>query len=54
MFHTRFRLILVKQLHLQRRRFLENDQPETRIVYGDHVCKQIGMKWAIFIEDVLP
>jgi hypothetical protein len=22
----------------QRRQFLETDQPETRIAYGDHVC----------------
>jgi hypothetical protein len=27
---------LVKQF--QRRRFLEIDQPETRIAYGSHVC----------------
>ena len=24
--------------HFQRRRFLEIDQPETRIAYGSHVC----------------
>ena len=28
----------------QRRRFLEINQSETRIVYGSHVCKQIGLK----------
>ena len=28
----------------QGRRFLEIDQSETRIAYGSHVCKQIGMK----------
>jgi len=39
---------LVQQL--QRRRFLENDQPETRNVYGSHVCKWIGIE--IFIEDL--
>jgi hypothetical protein len=50
MFHTKFRFHLVKQL--QRKRFLEIDQQETRIVYGDHVCKRIGMKWAIIIEDL--
>ena len=33
------------------RRFLEINQPETRIAYSSHVCKQIGMKLAIFIED---
>jgi hypothetical protein len=27
---------LAKQF--QWRRFLENDRPETRIAYGDHVC----------------
>ena len=27
----------------QRRRFLEIDQPETRIAYGGHACKRIGM-----------
>jgi len=27
-------------------RFLEIDQPETSIVYGGHVCKQIETKWA--------
>jgi hypothetical protein len=32
--------------------FLEIDQPETRIAYGGHVCKRIGAKWAIFIEDL--
>jgi hypothetical protein len=32
----------------QRRRFLEIDQPETRIANGSHVCKQIGMKITIF------
>jgi hypothetical protein len=32
------------------RRFLEIDQPETRIVYGSHVCQWIGTKLAIFIE----
>jgi hypothetical protein len=39
---------LAKQL--QRRRFSEIDQPETRIAYGSHVCKRIGTKLAIFIE----
>jgi extradiol dioxygenase family protein len=39
---------LAKQF--QRRRFLEIDQPETRIAYVGHVCKWIGTKLAIFIE----
>ena len=39
---------LAKQF--QRRRFLEIDQPETRIAYGNHVCLRIGTKLAIFIE----
>ena len=37
---------LVKQF--QRRRFLEIDQSETRIVCSSHICKWIGTKWAIF------
>ena len=32
--------------------FLEIDQPETRIAYGSHVCKWIGMKREIYIEDL--
>ena len=31
---------------------LEINQSETRIVCGGHVCKWIGTKWAIFIEDL--
>jgi hypothetical protein len=45
-----FSVHLAKQF--QRRRFLEINQPETRIAYGSHVCQQIGMKLAIFIEDL--
>jgi hypothetical protein len=41
---------LAKQF--QRRRFLEIDQPETRIAYDSHVCQQIRMKLAIAIEDL--
>jgi len=41
---------LAKQL--QRRRFLEIDQSETRMAYGGHICKWIGTKWAIFREDL--
>jgi hypothetical protein len=36
----------------QRRRFLKIGQSETRIACGGHVCKWIGTKWAIFIEDL--
>jgi len=41
---------LAKQL--QRRRFLEINQSETRMAYGGHICKWIGTKWAIFREDL--
>jgi hypothetical protein len=41
---------LAKQF--QKRRFLEINQPETRIAYGSHVCQQIGMKLANFIKDL--
>ena len=34
---------------LQRKRFLEIDQPETRIACGGHVCERIGTILAIFI-----
>jgi S-adenosylmethionine:diacylglycerol 3-amino-3-carboxypropyl transferase len=34
------------------RRFLEIDQSETRIACSGHVCKEIRMKWAIFIENL--
>ena len=39
---------LAKQF--QRKRFLEIDQPETRISYGSHVCLRIRTKLVIFIE----
>ena len=32
--------------------FLEINQSETRIAFGGHVCQRIGIKWAIFIEDL--
>jgi hypothetical protein len=32
--------------------FLEINQSETRIACGGHVCKRIGTKLAIFIEDI--
>jgi hypothetical protein len=41
---------LAKQF--QRRRLLEIGQSEKIIVCGDHVCQRIGMKCAIFIEDL--
>jgi hypothetical protein len=41
---------LAKQF--QGRKFLEINQPETRIANGSHVCSQIGMKLAILIEDL--
>ena len=41
---------LAKQF--QRKRLLEIGHSETRIVCGDHVCQRIGMKCAIFIEDL--
>ena len=31
--------------------FLEIDQPETRIAYGDNVYKRIWLKLAIFMDD---
>jgi hypothetical protein len=36
----------------QSRRFLEIDQSETRIACGGHVCKWIGAKCAVFIENL--
>ena len=36
----------------QRRIFLEIDQSETRIACSGHVCKPIGTKLALFIEDI--
>ena len=32
--------------------FLEINQSEKRTACGGHVCKQIGTKWAFFIEDL--
>jgi hypothetical protein len=49
MLPTKFRNHLAKWF--QRRRFLEINQSETRIACGGHVCKWIGTKWALFIED---
>jgi hypothetical protein len=36
----------------QRRRFKKIGQSETRIACGGHVCKWIGTKLTIFIEDL--
>ncbi len=36
---------------LQRKRFLEIDQSETRIACGGHVCIWIETKLALFIKD---
>jgi hypothetical protein len=33
-------------------KILKIGQSETRMVCGGHVCKRIGTKWAIFIEDL--
>jgi hypothetical protein len=41
---------LAKQF--QSGRFLAIDQPETRIAYGSHVCKQIEMERAMLIENL--
>jgi hypothetical protein len=41
-------VLLAKKFQI--RRFLEIDQPETRIAYGIHVCKWIGTKLTTFIE----
>ena len=41
---------LAKQF--QRRRFLEIDKSETTIACGNHVCKRIGTKCAIVLEDL--
>ena len=36
----------------QRRKYLEIDQPETRIAYDDHVCQRIKAKWEILKEEL--
>ena len=41
---------LAKQL--QRKRFLEIDQSETRMACGGHVYQRMGSKCAIFIDDL--
>jgi hypothetical protein len=41
---------LAKQL--QRRRFLEIDQSETRMACGEHVYERMGIKCAICIDNL--
>jgi hypothetical protein len=50
MLPTKFRFIW--QRGFRGEDFLEINQSETRIVCGGHVCKRIGTKWTIFIEDL--
>jgi hypothetical protein len=50
MLPTKFRFIW--QSGFRGEDFLEINQSDTRIVCGSHVCKWIGTKWAIFIEDL--
>jgi hypothetical protein len=50
MLPTKFRFIW--QSGFRWEDFLEINQSETRIVCGGHVCKRIGTKWALFIEDL--
>ena len=49
MLPTKFRFIWQSGF---REDFLEINQSETRIAFGGHVCQRIGIKWAIFIEDL--
>jgi uncharacterized protein YbaR (Trm112 family) len=50
MLPTKFRFIW--QSSFRDDNFLEINQSETRIVCGGHVCKRIGNKWAVLIEDL--
>jgi hypothetical protein len=50
MLTTKFRFILPSDFRGDD--FLEINQSETRIACGGHVCKRIGNKWALFIEDL--
>jgi hypothetical protein len=50
MLPTKFRFIW--QSGFRGEDFLEIKQSEKRFVCGSHVCKRIGTKWAIFIEDL--
>jgi hypothetical protein len=47
---TKFRFIWL--LSFRGEDYLETDQSETRITYDGHVCKLIGTKLAISIEDL--
>jgi hypothetical protein len=47
---TKFQFIL--QSGFRGEDSLEINQSETRIICGGHVCKRIGMEWAVFIEDL--
>ena len=49
MLPTKFWFIL--QSGFREEEFLEINQSETRIAFGDHVCQRIGTKLAIFIQD---
>ena len=51
MLPTKFRFIW--QSSFRGKDFLEINQSETRIVCGGHVCKRIGTKLAILIEDMI-
>jgi hypothetical protein len=50
MLPTKFRFIW--QSGFREEDFLEINQSETRIACGGHVCKWIGTKSALFIEDL--
>jgi hypothetical protein len=50
MLHTKFWFIW--QSGFRGEDFLEINQSETRIVCGGHVCKRIGTKCAVLIEDL--
>jgi hypothetical protein len=39
-------------VRFQRSRFLEINQPETRMSCGSHFCKRIRTKWELSIEDL--
>ena len=39
-------------MRFQWRSFLEINQSETRIACGGHISERIGMKWAIFVEEL--
>ena len=47
-----YQILIHLAKRFQRRSFLEINQSETIIAYGEHVCKWIGTKWAIFIENL--